>query len=189
MSKRRRGPSDNITGGTGDYNPQYYTMSLLQTAADTSTTAAFPLPVPRFQGSGRSDRSTIMEILKVYFIWDDFTAVAAQSAYNCFLTTSNSDGASSAEVFSGGSLIAWSSIDGIFATQVGFQLNNRTTSIDLMDGAGHGFLVATDNVYLSVRTTATGRANTVYTRLLYRLKDVTLQEYIGIVQGQQSAQA
>lgn len=66
---------------------------------------------------------------------------------------------------------------------------------DLTDGAGHGVLVATDNIWLSIlATAATADAgeNAVLNvassncDLFYRFKEVTLQEYIGIVQSQQS---
>lgn len=65
---------------------------------------------------------------------------------------------------------------------------------DLTDGAGHGLLVATDNIWLTcqVGATAPGLAITVsglvVLDIFYRFKKVTLQEYIGIVQSQQQGQ-
>lgn len=63
---------------------------------------------------------------------------------------------------------------------------------DLTDGAGHGVLIATDNIYFTLYSTcsATGTATTsvqanATLALLYRFKRVNLQEYIGIVQSQQ----
>lgn len=62
---------------------------------------------------------------------------------------------------------------------------------DLTDGAGHGVLIATDNVWLTawlngaVPDIGTTAQLNVYAELLYRFKKVTLQEYIGIVQSQQ----
>lgn len=62
---------------------------------------------------------------------------------------------------------------------------------DLTDGAGHGVLIATDNVWLTaflngaVPDIGTTAALNVYADLLYRFKKVTLQEYVGIVQSQQ----
>lgn len=67
---------------------------------------------------------------------------------------------------------------------------------DLTDGAGHGLLVATDNIWLTCyATAATADAGenavlnvaTVNADLIYRFKEVSLQEYIGIVQSQQSS--
>lgn len=65
---------------------------------------------------------------------------------------------------------------------------------DLTDGAGHGVLVATDNIFLTLQTAATvvGASATITAAtgfgecaILYRFKEVGLAEYIGIVQSQQ----
>lgn len=62
---------------------------------------------------------------------------------------------------------------------------------DLTDGAGHGVLIATDNIWCTafingacpdIGTTASA---TIFADLLYRFKKISLQEYIGIVQSQQ----
>jgi hypothetical protein len=55
---------------------------------------------------------------------------------------------------------------------------------DLTDGAGHGFLVATDQIYAQIASTNTGAAQSCDVKIMYRWKNVGLQEYIGIVQGQ-----
>lgn len=64
---------------------------------------------------------------------------------------------------------------------------------DLTDQAGHGLLVATDNIYLNVWMDSTGAQvitnPAVVCTLHYRLKEIGLQEYIGIVQSQQQAPA
>lgn len=71
---------------------------------------------------------------------------------------------------------------------------------DLSDGDGHGILVATDNIYLATEITlfnltyAAG-GNAIFAadsyaqidcEVMYRFKSVSLQEYIGIVQSQQT---
>lgn len=57
--------------------------------------------------------------------------------------------------------------------------------MDLTDKAGHGFLVATDQIYAYIQSANLGDNVTGYMRVQYRFKEVTLQEYIGIVQSQQ----
>lgn len=57
---------------------------------------------------------------------------------------------------------------------------------DLTDGAGHGILIATDQIFVQMKSQATGTANSAYIKLCYRWKNVGLSEYIGIVQSQQS---
>lgn len=56
---------------------------------------------------------------------------------------------------------------------------------NLTDGAGHGYLVATDYIFAQVGSQNTNAAQFVDIKILYRWKNVGLQEYIGIVQGQQ----
>ena len=84
--KRTRGSS--LTGGTGDYNPQTYTISGQQTAADTNSNFSFPTPIPRF-GTGGSTTSPVIEILKVFFILDDITAISAQTSVIASVSTSD----------------------------------------------------------------------------------------------------
>lgn len=63
----------------------------------------------------------------------------------------------------------------------------------MTDGAGHGVLVATDNIYLTLQTALSsvigssvgGIQGFGEAAILYRFKEVGLAEYIGIVQSQQ----
>jgi len=56
---------------------------------------------------------------------------------------------------------------------------------DLTDGAGHGRLIASDKIYAWIQSGASA-AHTVFIRLVYRWKNVSLTEYIGIVQASQT---
>lgn len=75
-----------------------------------------------------------------------------------------------------------------------YSVDNESPNVhDLTDGAGHGVLIATDNIYLSMTLLSASIDGGSYTSngqaradLLYRFKDVTLTEYIGIVQSQQA---
>jgi len=55
----------------------------------------------------------------------------------------------------------------------------------LSDSAGHGVLIATDNIYVQIKSQNTVSTNDVRLKIFYRWKNVGLQEYIGIVQSQQ----
>lgn len=57
--------------------------------------------------------------------------------------------------------------------------------MDLTDGDGHGILVATDNIFFQVTSNGFASAAEQSVKLLYRFKEVSLVEYIGIVQSQQ----
>jgi hypothetical protein len=56
---------------------------------------------------------------------------------------------------------------------------------DLTDGAGHGLLLATDQLYLTISSFNFTNPNYVSCKILFRYKTVSLTEYIGIVQSQQ----
>lgn len=57
---------------------------------------------------------------------------------------------------------------------------NQVHRVDLTDGAGHGMIVATPNVFLSIDSNNTADTNAVNCRMGYRFKNVGLQEYVGL---------
>lgn len=57
--------------------------------------------------------------------------------------------------------------------------------LDLTDGAGHGILIATDQIFWQVFSNSFAAAIGVEVKIMYRMKNISLQEYIGIVQSQQ----
>src|SRR3546814_11272752 len=81
-------------------------------------------------------------------------------------------------------VIGFIALDGIFSTAAGFALTSRVNEFDLTDGSGRGILVATDSLYLNLNTVNTGRINYVHAKIIYRLKNVTLQEYVVIEIGE-----
>lgn len=75
-----------------------------------------------------------------------------------------------------------------------FSTDNESVDVhDVTDGAGHGILVATDNIFVACNftvasvfsTTADTASGAASCNILYRFKEVALAEYIGIVQSQQ----
>ncbi len=68
------------------------------------------------------------------------------------------------------------------------QLTNQDPTdlvVDLTDDTGHGVLVATDNIFIQCFSSSALNPITASARLFYRWKNVSLAEYIGIVQSQQ----
>lgn len=57
---------------------------------------------------------------------------------------------------------------------------NQIHRVDLTDGAGHGLIVATPNIFLAVDSNNTGAQNDANVRVAYRFKNVGLQEYVGL---------
>lgn len=180
-----------MTGGTGDVSPQWLTaLATPQTGASAET--SIQLPVTRIPQSGVA---TIIEVLRIYVDWLDTnlgaTAADVTQMAVCtigtksFGTTQNlglgepTVFATVREVFNKAFTAA-----GTFSTVV-----NPVQVFDCEDGAGHGVLVATDKMYVQITLGAavnppSGGAQ-VPVKLLYRFKNVSIEEYVGIVQSQQ----
>lgn len=173
-----------MTGGTGDVNPQFMNISGSQSGADTTTQIQQAIPVQRLQTAGRAQ---VMEILKVLFnaTYIQTSATGAVS-HSIRVTLGTKSGVSS---ISDPTIFAYHEKYNLNAfTAAGTGLLNREDTpyvLDLTDGQGHGFLVGADSLYMNIQSTATGQTNSANVKILYRWKDVSIQEYVGIVQSQQ----
>jgi len=180
----KRARADSLTGGTKDVNPQIYSFTIAQTVADTAQQQAFPVPIPRYPGS--SSRAVVMEIIRVQFTIDDLVNVAGTQFVVCTLSSSAVPTAGAFAALTDTRVIAHQNLDFLFATAAGFQYTDARVKIfDCTDDAGHGILVGTDNIFLTLFSGATGRINTVNCKVTYRMKEIGLAEYIGIVQAAQ----
>lgn len=169
-----------LTGGTSDVNPQLLNLTVTQTAADTSTTLEQPIPVPRFT-AGKA-RSLVIEIL--WLQWNfanlpnpngvtvNFTGILSTAATAAVITDPRTFACIDFEIDSA-------------AAPTDAPYYPRTYRQYFHDGAGHGLLVATDAIFLTLASASTTAANTVNVKIAYRFKEVALAEYIGIVQSQQ----
>lgn len=175
-----------MTGGTGDVSPQILTMAITMDAANTYKQTEIPLPINRFREKGK--RVVVVEALKVYWDLGEFDAnniaggnvgqitaqlsTASQTGYNPNFT----------QVFA----TASKCYRGAFTAGQSYQsVLFDPFTLDLTDGAGHGILLATDNIFLGITTINFVAASAATAKLLYRFKEVSLEEYIGIVQSQQ----
>jgi len=184
MYKRKSG--DRLTGGTGDVNPQFMQLTVTQGGNDTFTQGTFPVPIQRIQMGG--NRAQVMEVLKVWFQSTDTVPSQAgltPSSITIQLTTKSQ---AALVNIAEPSLFALQQKSQLSAfTAGGTVVANMTTDpfqLDLTDGEGHGVLIATDNIYMAVASTATGATQNAQAKILYRWKDVTQTEYVGIVQSQ-----
>lgn len=88
-------------------------------------------------------------------------------------------------------------VDTISPVNFAFAIVNRVTStnggsviqypihLDLTDQNGNGILVATDRMFLYGGGVANTLPGTYTAKILYRLVEVGIQEYVGIVSAQQ----
>ena len=178
--KRTRG--DSLTGGSGDVNPQTMVMQALQPGADQTGTQASALPIPRLPI--RRGKSIVMELLGVQFLATTTPATAA-SYRMAVLTTNPNAFTTLTNICADPRVLAnwlqWTVVGGTS----GIAYVDQSKYVSLTDDAGHGILVATDQMYLFSYSAGTGVANEFVARVEYRFKEVSLEEYIGIVQSQQ----
>lgn len=183
---KRRGGS--LTGGTGDVNPQFFNMNLLQASANTTLSEEFPIPRQRSPLPG--GKSQVMEILKIFWNINPYEALAAVTEVEQRVTgviSTTSFGTTDA-VLSNPRAIAVMEMKQQGAFTAGGTYDHIGPTIfvqDLTDGAGHGVLVATDSLFLQVQAANRDNPEEIRVKILYRFKNVALEEYIGIVQSQQ----
>ena len=182
----KRARADTFSGGTGDVSPQILTSSIVMTAANTYTEVVIPIPIARFQL--RKGKSIVMEILRVLFDSgpkdNNFAAGGESSSIRQQLSTVSLTGIlpNDPHVFA----FYDKEYRGAFTAAGTFGLAvQEPFDVDLSDGGGHGYLVATDNVFFGMQTTAFAGASSGVVKIIYRFKEISIEEYIGIVQGQQ----
>lgn len=197
--KRSRG--DTLTGGTRDVNPQVLNVSLQQFAALTEATVVIPVPIARI--GPKQDKVVVMELTKIVWMLNTptfATTTAAVRVVQAVLSTA---------VIPPGQLASFRAamtnpavIDGIQSGIVTAQPNAFGNALwdlievdpvyhDLTDGAGHGILVAVDQMHLTMFVQSPGDPTLYSTgvKIYYRFKEVSLVEYIGIVQQQSVSNA
>lgn len=182
MSKRK---APELTGGTGDVNPQWFSFVVLQTGNDAETTNTVDLPISPGQVS-RGNKAVVIELLRVQFIWslDPTQSPSIPQRWAALLGTRAPVGALSA---------SQSATDHIITDQfatiqagAGSTVLGRQASLmyDLTDGVGHGLIIASKSVAGHISTFNTGIANRVVIRMLYRYKEVGLTEFLTMSQFQ-----
>lgn len=211
MSKRAKSSgAGTLTGGTGDVNPQLFhavrVEDLSGTLAGATQNVEFSLPLNPGQTVYSDNTVDVIEVLKVFqgtVIGITLDATEAQGiTFKWSLFTGASVGANTTTLNRGwsvGRVIAHANISAVAragtAGTEGVSPGTNSTVTDLTDGAGHGFIIAANNMTTAFRVTASGsgvgsgNVNLIEhsIALLYRLKRVSLVEYLGLIQSQQGA--
>lgn len=194
MSRRPayRGSKDTLTGGTKDVNPQFMNVTAKQSSNDGYQQVAFPVPVQRLARAGRAQ---VMEVLKIFWGMSEINN-APTGGFKLLVVT----GSLTTRAMAAGPPLQEPTLFSQYVKAVTlnatggacdpgqvYEYGAETEPFvqDLTDGQGHGVLIATDQIFLSIASFQTGIQNTATAKILYRWKDVSMTEYIGIVQGQQ----
>lgn len=189
MPGKRARTTSSLTGGSYDVKPQILTISASHTIADDYNVTAFTLPISKVT-SGKTTKATIIEILKVQYIFSGSILADPTAIDWCYLTTVTTR--ADAETATAATLsvdaadprtFAFVVMDGTFSTSGGYKINMAPT-VDLTDGNGNGILVATDAMVLVNGNVGGGATPNVSAKIFYRYYEASLLEYIGIVQTQ-----
>jgi len=172
MSKRPR--NDTLTGGTKDVNPQTLGGKVTESAANTFTEVEISVPVLRVTVT--PNRAQVIEVLKVEFqyLGELFNLLAEQ----CQMSLTTRSVSSTAQMDNSNLLAMWS--QGLAILTTGGGIMPLTHMVDLTDGDGHGLIVANPSIFFSIKCTGLGAASTGRMRIIYRFKNVGLQEFIGL---------
>ena len=188
--KRKRG---GLSGGTGDVNPQWFSTSVTQSAADTTTTQAVSSP-PGI-GLSQSGKSLAMELLKMAVTFDSIGALygslpgagtAGTVVRRVYLGNKNFSTTEPPLKSGDATVVGWVD-DEIFiadttAANLDFAVGVQQPFVfDFTDGAGHGLLYANQNLYIQLVSGGTGIVNTARVKMLYREKYITEPELLGLV--------
>lgn len=186
-----KGGSESLTGGTKDVNPQWMYLPCsneLNANGDGISTTIFQTPVNRVSGS--STKATIMEVLKIRYrlAMPTVTNILSPRQVNILQVFPGRQSLNSFLDGESGILDQVVKMNGSHsANDVKFE--DMVVIHDLTDGAGHGVLVATDQIsVLNVIIGYDDDANVTVlgsVDILYRFKSVGITEYIGLVQSQQ----
>lgn len=188
MNRSKGGGSK--TGGTGDVKPQIMTLSTGNVgAADDYVVNQLQLPVPRF--GAQKNRATIFELLWVDWYVSPQDQVDQTATHWAFLSTAvtraDADTATLAtlqEDLEEPRNFAIAITQNAMTTSGSF---NRTMPIHmpLTDQNGNGVLVATDRIVAVQGSTSDTTVSGSIAKVGYRLVNVGVEEYVGIVQSQQ----
>lgn len=156
-----------------DVNPQYFRMLTSESAANTFTEKEHVTPVVQI-GNGKV---LVMELLKwiIEFPLGEMLDgdIAQVSLYD--RSKAAMPGLSAAGVI--GEIVQKSIL-----TTSGANIWSSHVEIDLTDGNGNGYLYAKGKIYQAVLGTSQAGALAVHSVLLYRLKEVAAEEFVGMME-------
>ncbi len=171
------------TGGTGDIKPQWLTAtSSTLSAVNDYSVAVIDLPVPRFGPTQKT--ATVTEILRVDWYFNLADAAVENSQALGFLDTSTQLVTGAAASFINfAEQLGKPSV--ICAAYDGFGPAHMPMSVDCTDGNGNGILVAADRIDMVVGYMNNTAFGLTVCKILYRLVNIGITEYVGILQSQQ----
>jgi len=161
-----------------DVYPQWLDFDVLQTATNTWTVKAIPLPVPRLRREV-GDQVQLIEILKV-ILSPNLNEAPDASRISLKLMTRDWE----ADPKEGPTTIFTVSIEPESSGADYSYAFIEPYMFDLTDGCGHGYLVAVDTLYLGCASGGMASPSGGSGRIYWRYVSVNLAEFMGLIQSQ-----
>jgi len=170
-----------------DIFPQILTVSTNSVASADYSVQSFSLPVSRI--GGKANKATVVELVWVDYYPGILDAADAATNKAMYLTTGALH-----ETADTATLITMSQ-DASHSRTLGFVFINKDITgggtvatlpirVSFTDGAGNGVLIGTDEMQLVYADTGGTTAAIGTAKIAYRLVEVGLSEYVGMVQSQ-----
>lgn len=170
-----------MTGGTGDLNPQFLNFQVVESAANTFTEAEIAIPVLRVGQS--STRAQVIELLRAdVFVPPGDGADASQTSYQLTYRSRVTLG-----TYADDEVLVRETRSNAGAAAAGAYQTWSTKSYNFTDEAGHGVIMGVNRIFLAVQGTSETAAITLGMRILYRFKNVGLNEWFGLAIQQQTS--
>lgn len=184
----KRGRKDQLTGGSGDVNPQVLTIAAAQAVVNVGNSVPINLPIPRYPT--KQNTNLVIEALWVeYFHLNrEVGAIALTQIGDCITVTTRPNAPTTVQDqlqdprTISEMLLVNQHTGGAAAQDIELQAYHYD---DLTDQQGHGLLIATDVIYIALNSFNRALPISSIVKMGYRWKEVGLSEYIGIVQSQQ----
>jgi len=164
-----------LTGGSGDVNPNMLLVNVIQTAVDADTILTVPVPVPRACGPCPKGKAYVLEILRIKTVFEPglpavlpvvtTTFIAAIAAGNA-----NPDPANSNTFYTTSEYL----LNG--SNQIWVPQEDSQGLYD--DGAGHGLLVTAQQMRFEIISKNSTLVQTCHFRVFYRFKLVDIVEIV-----------
>ena len=165
-----------------DKFPNFMSGRLTLSAANTFTTDQVFTPIPRLKTSG--NKATVMELLWVDYQWGGTDLVASGDN----LSFSMSIGAAPTGTLTvSDPRTIMSTIKEFSALTSGGNFLETPTRAELSSLDGHGTLLASDSFHTAGVTVGQAAASVVDWRIYYRFVEISVAEFVGLVQSTQQS--
>lgn len=157
-----------------DVNPQMFRLDVDESAANSFTEKEHNTPVHQSLEGGAA---LVMEILRIFLNTDEGDQLSGDSV-QVEIGDRSASGMRGQDA--AGVLVSYS--DKTTLTTSGACWSCNPKIFDFTDGNGNGMLYAKRKMYMSVLGTNQGSALTPRASILYRMKKLTAQELVGILE-------